>query len=80
MQGGPKSMANVRLLGAVSVSALLAAALIACNGGEEDSAADHRGLVLEANVQALEESLETLTAENAALKDEIAVPQGESGR
>ena len=64
---------TLRLFGAVAVCILLTAALIACNGGNENSAADERTLKLEAKVQALEESLETLSEENAALKDEIAV-------
>ena len=73
LHGSPNSTATVRLFGAFAVCILLTAALIACNGGNENSAADERALELEAKIQALEESLETLSEENAALKDEIAV-------
>ncbi len=62
-----------RLQGAVAVCVLFAAALIACSGGDEDSAVDGQVLGLEATVEALEESLQTVSVENAAFKDEIAV-------
>ena len=62
-----------RYLGAVAVCILMAVALIACTGGDEDSARDERVLELEATVRSLEESLEVLAGENAELKGEIAV-------
>ena len=52
---------------------MMAVALIACTGGDEDSATDDRVLELEAKVHSLEESLEALVDENAELKGEIAV-------
>ena len=52
---------------------MMAVALIACTGGDEDSATDERVLELEATVRSLEESLEVLAGENAELKGEIAV-------
>ena len=73
LHGSPNSTATVRLFGAFAVCILLATALVACNGGNENSAADERALELEAKVRALEESLETLAQENATLKGEIAV-------
>ena len=60
-------------LGAAAVCVLLAAALLACSGGGEDSAMDGRVLELEARAHALEESLEAVADENAGLKGEIAV-------
>ena len=62
-----------RYLGTVAVCILMAVALIACTGGDEDSARDERVLELEATVRSLEESLEVLAGENAELKGEIAV-------
>ena len=56
----------------VAVCVLLAATLLACTGGDDDSAGDERAVELEAKASSLEESLETLTEENAELKDEIA--------
>ena len=52
---------------------LLAAALLACTGGGEDSASDDRVLELEARARSLEESVQALADENADLKSEIAV-------
>ena len=52
---------------------LLAAFLLACNGGDEDSAREERLLELEAKAHSLEESLESLSDENAELKSQIAV-------
>ena len=62
-----------RYLGAVAVCILMAVALIACTGGDEDSARDERVLELEAKNHSLEETLEALAGENAELKSEIAV-------
>ena len=56
----------VRYPGAVAVCVLLAAALLACTGGDE------RVLELEAKARSLESSLEALADENAELKGEIA--------
>ena len=64
---------TLHLLGSVATCTLLAVVLIACNGGNADSAADERAYALESKVRALEETLETVAAENAALKDELAV-------
>ena len=73
MGGGTNSTATLRLLGSVATCTLLAVALIACNSGKTDSAADERARALETNVRALEQTLESVASENAALKDEIAV-------
>ena len=62
-----------RYLGPLAVCILMAVALIACTGGDEDSAGDERAIELEATVRSLEESLEVLAGENAELKGEIAV-------
>ena len=62
-----------RYLGPLAVCILMAVALIACTGGDEDSATDDRVLELEAKVHSLEKSLEALVDENAELKGEIAV-------
>ena len=62
-----------RYLGPLAVCILMAVALIACTGGDEDSARDERVLELEATVRSLEESLEVLAGENAELKGEIAI-------
>ena len=62
-----------RYLGAVAVCILMAVPLVACTGGDEDSARDERVLELEATVRSLEESLEVLAGENAELNGEIAV-------
>ena len=61
-----------RYLGTAAVCILLAGATLACAGGDDDTAADERMLDLEAQVVALEASLEAAAAENAALQDEIA--------
>ena len=55
------------------VCILLAATLLACSGGGEDSTGDERVLELEAKVHSLEESLEARADENAELRAEIAV-------
>ena len=54
---------------------LLTAALFACGAWDEDSNTEESVLQLEAKVQSLEESLEALSDENAALKGEIEVLQ-----
>ncbi len=73
MLAGPGSISTFRTSAAVAVCVLFAAALIACSGGNDDSAADGQVLDLKATVQSLEESLQALSGENSALKDEIAV-------
>ena len=55
-----------------AVCLLLAAAPLACGGGDEGLAGDERVLELEEGVRALEGSLEALAAENAELKAEVA--------
>ena len=72
LHAGPDSTVTFRWLGAFAACIVLTAVLIACNGRDEDSTADDRAFELEAKVQSLEESLEILTDENAALKNEIA--------
>ena len=62
-----------RYLGAVAVCILMAVPLVACTGGDEDSARDERVLELEATVRSLEESLEVLAGEDAELKGETAI-------
>ena len=64
---------SLRCLGTVAVCILLAATLLACSGGGEDSTGDERVLELEAKVHSLEESLEARADENAELQAEIAV-------
>ena len=61
------------ILVTVAVGILLAATLLACTGGGEDTARDERVLELEAKAHFLEESLEALADENAELKGEIAI-------
>ena len=75
LHGGPASIGagSLRYLGTVAVCILLAATLLACTGGGEDSARDERVLELEAKAHSLEESLEALADENAELKGEIAI-------
>ena len=53
----------LRYLGTVAVYVLLAAALLACTGGGDDSAGDERVIELEDKVQSLEESLAALRQE-----------------
>ena len=62
----------LRHLGTLPVCILLAATLLACSGGGEESTTDEQITELEAQAQSLEESLEALTAENTELKGEIA--------
>ena len=60
-----------RYLIAVTVCILLAATLLACTGGSEDTPVNERTTELEAMAQSLEESLDTLERENAELMAEI---------
>ncbi len=62
-----------RYIWTAAVCLLLAAASLACGGGDEDPAGDERVLELEEKVRTLEGSLEALAAENAELKGEVAV-------
>ncbi|MCY4528236.1 MAG: hypothetical protein OXD46_04300 [Chloroflexi bacterium] len=55
---------------------LLAASLLACSGGSEDSTNDRQLAELEAKASSLEESLNALTAENAGLKREVTSLRG----
>ena len=64
---------SFRYLGSAAVCILLAAGSLACTGGGEDTAGDQQVHELEATVQSLEESLETLADENAELKGEVEV-------
>ena len=64
---------SLRYLGTVAVCILLAATLLACTRGGEDSAKDERVLELAAKARSLEASLEALADENAELKGEIEV-------
>ena len=70
---------SLRYPGAVAVCILLAATLLACTGGGEDSARDERVLELEAKVDSLEESVEAQDArlqelEEVASKVESVLP------
>ena len=51
----------------------MAATLLACANGGEDSAGDERVLDPEAKIQSLEESFEALADENVELRGEIAI-------
>lgn len=64
-----------RVAGAWAVI-LLAAALLACTGGDDGDTAQ-RLAELEATVESLEESLETVEGENADLRDEVARLRGQ---
>ena len=66
------STGYLRHLNIVTVSILLAAALLSCVGSDEDSVGDERISNLEATVQSLQESSAALENENAELKAEIA--------
>ena len=63
----------LRNLGVVAVCVVLAATLLACANGGEDSAGDERVLEPEAKIQSLEESFEALADENVELRGEIAI-------
>ena len=63
----------LRNLGVVAVCILVAATLLACANGGEDSAGDERVLEPEAKIQSLEESFEALADENVELRGEIAI-------
>ena len=63
----------LRYPGTVALCILLAATLLACTRGGDDSATREQVIELDARVDSLEESLEALTDENAELKGEIAV-------
>ena len=63
----------LRNLGVVAVCVLVAATLLACANGGEDSAGDERVLDPEAKIQSLEESFEALADENVELRGEIAI-------
>ena len=70
---------SLRYPGAVAVCILLAATLLACTGGGEDSARDERVLELEAKVDSLEESVKAQDArlqelEEVASKVESVLP------
>ena len=62
---------SLRFLGTIAACILLAAASLACTGGDDDSTKDEQALELEAKARSLEESLEALADENAELKAEI---------
>ena len=62
----------LRYPGTVALCILLAATLLACTRGGDDSATDERVRELDARVHSLEESLEALAGENAELKREVA--------
>ena len=66
-----------RSLALLAASVLLAASLIACGGGDTDDASE-KVLTLEAKMHSLEESLEAIQDENAALIGELATLQEEN--
>ena len=66
-------MGSLRLLGRSAACVLAAAIVFACAGSSQDPASDERLNALEAKTRSLEESLEALARENAALRDEVAV-------
>ena len=59
---------TLRLLGTVASCILLTAVSLACSDGGGDPATDERVIELEATVQSLDDSVEALAEENAALK------------
>ena len=61
-----------RLLGAVVMGVMLAAALVGCAGEDDDS-------VDEGRVASVEEAVEALEDENETLKDEVGMLRGELG-
>ena len=66
-------MGSLRLLGRSAVCVLAAAISFACAGSSQDPASDERLIALEAKTRSLEESLEALASENAALREEVAI-------
>ena len=64
---------SLRCLGFMAVCILLAATLLACRGGVEDSAGDERVLEIESMAHSLEESVEALADDNAELQGEIVI-------
>ena len=66
-------MDSLRLLGISAGCVLVAAIVFACAGSSQDPASDERLNALEAKTRSLEESLEALAGENAALRDEVAI-------
>ena len=66
-------MGSLRLLGRSAACVLAAAIVFACAGSSQDPASDERLNALEAKTRSLEESLEALARENAALRDEVVV-------
>ena len=63
----------LRNLGVVAVCVVLAATLLACANGGENSAGDEQTLDPEAKIQTLEESFEAFADENVELRGEIAI-------
>lgn len=61
-----------RFIALVAACFLLAASLLACNGEGSDITAEERMLELEAKAHSLEESLESLSDENATQQRELA--------
>ena len=65
-------MGSLRIHGRSAVCILVAAISFACAGSSQDPASDERLSALEAKTRSLEESIEALASENAALRDEVA--------
>ena len=65
-------LATLRHIALVAACFLLAATLLSCTGGGTDPAAEERMLELEAKAHSLEESLESLSDENARLREDLA--------
>ncbi|MYF82714.1 MAG: hypothetical protein F4176_00735 [Acidimicrobiia bacterium] len=69
----------LRFLSRSAVCVLAAAISFACAGSSQDPASDERLIALEAKTRSLEESLEALASENAALREEVAILAERSG-
>ncbi|MCY4622271.1 MAG: hypothetical protein OXD34_10640 [bacterium] len=70
--GVPAGAGAPRYLRMAAAGVLFATVLLACAGGAEDHAGEERLLEMEARVDSLEDSVESLTDQNARLRSEIA--------
>ena len=67
-----------RYLGLLAACLVLAAFLSACAGEDHDAGSGDKVLVLEAKLHSLEESIEDIQEENAALSNDLVSMQGEN--